>query len=76
MFRHLILLNDNISLPPRLVVHEVSSGKRKERVEKGLELVDGEDRTDEEDLASTWGVRILNPGDGRLRNLPLLHDER
>ena len=53
MFRHLILLNNNLNLPLMLVVHEDSSGKRKERVAERIELVDGEDREDERYLTST-----------------------
>ena len=53
MFLHLTLLGIYLYLPLTLVVNEDSSGKRKERVEERLELVDGEDREDEGHLTST-----------------------
>ena len=55
--------------------NEASPGKREERVEERLELVDGEDREDEGHLTSTWVGRVSDLSNRRLRNLPLLHDE-
>ena len=76
MFRHLILLDNDLALPCCLVVDETNPGLRKERVEKRLELVYREDRKYEGHVASTWGGGNYDPCGRCLRNLPLLHDER
>ena len=66
VFRYLILLDDDLSLPPSLVGHKGSPGKRKERVEERLELVDREDRKDERHFTSTQFGRGFDPVDRHL----------
>ena len=70
------MLDDDFNLPFKLVGNEASSGKRQERVEERLELIDREDRKDERYFTSTQFGRGFDPVDRHLWNLPLLDDER